>query len=129
MPNGKIKRAIPEWERENAYEKRIGIEKDKGPDTAELFTLGLFSHIDAILDNSMENIMKKLPLSKNIKDTLLGRDNTLKDYLDLAASYQSASWEDVNLLAKKLDIDQDKLPSIYFDALGWADSIFSGDDQ
>jgi c-di-GMP-related signal transduction protein len=106
--------------------EKLRLEEGKGPDPSELFTLGLFSHIDAILDNTMENIMKKLPLSMNIKKTLLGEANTLKNYLDLAVNYQNASWEEVSILADKLRINQDKLPSIYFDALGWADSVCSG---
>jgi c-di-GMP-related signal transduction protein len=106
--------------------EKLRLEQGKGPDISELFTLGLFSHIDAILDNTMENIMKKLPLSMNIKKTLLGEKNALKDYLDLAVSYQNASWEEVSMLANKLQINQDNLPTIYFDALGWADSVCSG---
>ena len=106
--------------------EKLRLEQGKGPDTSELFTLGMFSHIDAILDNTMENIMKKLPLSMNIKKTLMGEKNALKDYLDLAVSYQNASWEEVSMLANKLQINQDNLPTIYFDALGWADSVCSG---
>lgn len=105
--------------------ERIGIEKGNGLDSAELFTLGLFSHIDAILGNSMENIMKKLPLTRDIKNTLLGKKNILSDYLDLAVSYQHASWEKVSRLAETLKISHEKLPGIYLDAIGWADSIFS----
>jgi EAL and modified HD-GYP domain-containing signal transduction protein len=106
--------------------EKLRLEEGKGPDPSELFTLGMFSHIDAILDNTMGNIMKKLPLSMNIKKTLLGEKNALSDYLDLAVSYQNASWEEVSTLANKLEINQDKLPTIYFDALGWADSVCSG---
>jgi len=109
--------------------ERLGMEKGKGPDTAELFTLGLFSHIDAILDNSMENIMKKLPLTQDIKNALLGGKNILSDYLDLAVSYQHASWEKVSRLAETLKISNEKLPQIYLDAIGWADSIFSTSDS
>jgi EAL and modified HD-GYP domain-containing signal transduction protein len=103
----------------------LGKAKTRGPDPSELFTLGLFSHIDAILDNSMANIMKKLPLSDTIKKTLLGDKTVLSDYLDLAASYQQASWEKVNGIAEALRIDHAGLPKIYLDALGWADSILS----
>jgi EAL and modified HD-GYP domain-containing signal transduction protein len=74
----------------------------------------------------MENIMKKLPLAENIKKALLGTKNVLRDYLDLAVSYQNASWEEVNMLSNKLQIDQNILPTIYFDALGWADSVYPG---
>jgi len=101
-------------------------ELGRGPDASELFTLGLFSHIDAILDNSMQNIMKKLPLSVNIKKTLLGETTAMKDFLDLAVNYQKGSWEKVGTLAGSLGLSQDKLPAIYIEALGWADSVFSG---
>lgn len=106
--------------------EKLRLEQGKGPDTSELFTLGMFSHIDAILDNTMENIMKKLPLADNIKKALLGKKNALSNYLDLAVSYQNATWEEVNSLAETLQISHDNLPKIYLDALGWADSVCSG---
>lgn len=43
-----------------------------GKDGSELFTLGLFSFIDAILDDEMGNIMEDLPLSEDIKKALTG---------------------------------------------------------
>lgn len=103
----------------------LGRENCKGLDTNELFTLGLFSHIDAILDNSMENLLKKLPLSETIKHALAGEKNAMNSYLELAASYQRADWESVAQNAFGLGISQEKLPAIYLDAIGWADAVFS----
>ncbi len=103
----------------------LGRENGKRPNPNELFTLGLFSHIDAILDNSMENLLKKLPLSEAIKQALAGEKNAMSSYLDLAASYQTADWVNVAEHAINLDISEEKLPVIYHDALGWADSVFS----
>jgi c-di-GMP-related signal transduction protein len=103
----------------------LGLLKNRGPDPSELFTLGLFSHIDAILDNSMENIMKKLPLSEIIKKTLTGLKTDISDYLDLTVSYEQAAWDRVALLSPALVIAQEKLPQIYKEALGWADSILA----
>jgi len=92
-------------------------------DSSELFTLGLFSHIDAILDNTMEHIMTMLPLSESIKKTLLGEKTALSDYLDLATSYEYAAWDSVETLSPALGIAPENLPQIYLDALGWADSL------
>lgn len=92
-------------------------------DSSELFTLGLFSHIDAILDNTMEHIMTMLPLSESIKKTLLGEKTALSDYLDLAASYEYAAWDSVETLSPALGIAPENLPQIYLDALSWADSL------
>jgi len=105
----------------------LGHQKGSRPDPSELFTLGLFSHIDAILDADMESIMKKVPLALEIKKTLLGEKNTLTDYLDLSKSYQQGAWEKVHAAAAALQISPGELPRIYFDSLGWADSLGAGE--
>jgi len=53
-----------------------------GKDGSELFTLGLFSFIDAILDDEMGSIMDKLPLSENIKKALTGEGGELGRLFD-----------------------------------------------
>jgi c-di-GMP-related signal transduction protein len=73
----------------------------------------------------MENIMKKLPLSEIIKKTLTGLKTDISDYLDLTVSYEQAAWDRVALLSPALVIAQEKLPQIYKEALGWADSILA----
>lgn len=93
-----------------------------GLDPDELFMLGLFSHIDAILDNSMENILSRLPLSVGIKNTLLGQKTLLSDYIDLVINYQHAQWEKVAELASILEIPHERLPEVYVHALCMADA-------
>jgi c-di-GMP-related signal transduction protein len=107
--------------------ENLGLQKGKGPDPSELFMLGLFSHIDAILDSSMEKIMGKMPLSEIIKKTLTGSKTEISDYLGLAVSYELGEWDRVALLASSLGISQEKLPQIYLDALHMADSVCTED--
>ncbi|MBW1705109.1 MAG: HDOD domain-containing protein [Deltaproteobacteria bacterium] len=94
-----------------------------GKDDSELFTLGLFSFIDAILDNEMGNIMEKLPLSENIKNALTGDGGELADYLTLVSYYENGDWGKVASLAAKTGIDGEKVPEFYMDAVAWADSV------
>ncbi|MBN1636174.1 MAG: HDOD domain-containing protein [Deltaproteobacteria bacterium] len=93
------------------------------PDPSELFTLGLFSLIDAILDNHMGKILKTLPLNDRIKHALLDQDGDLRDYIQLAISYERGSWIDVIKSASSLNINPDKIAEIYIEALSWADSF------
>jgi len=90
---------------------------------SELFVVGLFSLIDAILDDSMENIMKRLPLSREIKDVLLYNSGELKKYLTLAISYESGNWERMPEAAAAVEINEEKLPTCYLDSIKWADSL------
>ena len=84
--------------------------------------MGLFSLIDAILDNTMKNIMKNLPLSKNIKLALLEEKGELTDYLKLVSSYETANWEQCSLMISKINAKKDKIPEYYQNAVNWADS-------
>ncbi|HPI92168.1 MAG TPA: HDOD domain-containing protein [Deltaproteobacteria bacterium] len=103
--------------------EELGKSAGGGADPSELFTLGLFSHIDAILDNSMDNIMKTLPLSSEIKSTLTGGVGVLKEYLDIAMSYEKARWDNVISSAGRLGIPPRVLPKIYWNAVQFADSV------
>ena len=91
-------------------------------DTSELFTLGLFSLIDALLDNHMENVMEDLPLSQSIKAALIERKGKLAGFLELTKAYEAGQWEKVVNLAEGLGISEEKIPEYYLDAVTWADS-------
>jgi len=84
--------------------------------------MGLFSLIDAMLDNNMEDIMQSLPLSKNIKQALLEEKGDLADYLKLVSSYESANWETFSSIISNINVDEKKLPEFYQEAVSWADS-------
>ncbi|MFZ0482783.1 MAG: HDOD domain-containing protein [Desulfobacterales bacterium] len=100
----------------------LGLHSQNGGDISELFLTGLFSLIDAMLDNKMENIMQTLPLSKNIKQALLEEKGDLADYLKLVSSYESANWETFSSIIPKINVSEKKIPEFYQDAVKWADS-------
>ncbi len=92
-------------------------------DRSELFTLGLFSLIDAIMDDSMESLMEKLPLSGEIKKGLVYGEGTLGEYLRLAESYQKGVWAEVSERSRRLGLAEDRLPKCFLDSLAWADGL------
>ena len=88
-----------------------------------LFTLGLFSLIDAIMDDSMENLMEKVPLSEGIKNALIYGRGELNHYLRLAVCYEKGDWEGVAKMAGILGLEEEDLPRYYTDSIYWADSF------
>ena len=93
-----------------------------GKDESELFTVGLFSLIDAILDNTMANIMEKLPFSRAIKAALVANEGELADYLYLVSCYEDGDWKAVSEMVTRIGVSEEKIPAFYMDAIGWADS-------
>jgi EAL and modified HD-GYP domain-containing signal transduction protein len=101
------------------------LQKDKN----ELFLLGLFSLIDAMLDQKMETVLKKLPLSDNIITALRDRQGELFLFLRLVETYESGNWVAFRYAQKRIKIDNDKIVAFYLDALARADSFEHGDAE
>jgi len=101
----------------------LGKSSSAQVDAAELFTLGLFSLIDAIMDQEMQVIMEQLPLAESLKDALTSGQGLLADFLRVAISYESGDWRGFEEYTNKLGIDQTAVPDLYLEALGWADSM------
>jgi EAL and modified HD-GYP domain-containing signal transduction protein len=101
----------------------IGNHPGSKADKSELFTLGLFSLIDAIMDDSMENLMSQIPLSGKIKEVLISRTGELNGYLSLIESYEKGEWGEIEEAANILGINESDLPRHYMESLGWADSL------
>jgi len=89
----------------------------------ELFTMGLFSTIDAMLDKEMPTILKEISFSKKVSDGLLGNDKDFNWLLALCTCFERGEWGACTLPEEKnRDLD-DNLPAIYMDALKMADSF------
>jgi EAL and modified HD-GYP domain-containing signal transduction protein len=91
----------------------------------ELFTLGLFSNIDAILDQPMAAIMAKLPLSPRIVSALTSNRGELGKYLTLAISYEKGDWNPIKKIAKEIGIEENQLPAIYMSTCEWANAVMA----
>ncbi len=90
---------------------------------SELFTLGMFSLIDAILDQHMEKIMKDLPLADDIKTALIDRKGRLIGYLLLAETYEKGQWDHMTKIAQVMNIREEKLPRLYLQACQWSNTF------
>jgi len=92
-------------------------------DPGELFTLGMFSLIDAIVDQPMDRVMKELPLSESIKSALCDRRGELIGYLALVENYEKGLWALVGRLAEALKIPSEPLAEAYRKACAWANTF------
>ena len=92
-------------------------------DSNEMFLLGLFSLIDAMLDQKMGTILKKLPLSDNINAALRDRSGDLFYYLRLVETYESGNWVAFRYAQKHTGLDSKTIVEFYMDAITWANSF------
>lgn len=88
-------------------------------DPQKHFVAGLFSVLDAFLDDSMGNVIAKLPLDTEITAALLERRGELGEALDATIACERAEWN--RALLDGVDIDE--LGGAYVAALAWADKM------
>jgi len=64
-------------------------------DADSCFAVGLFSGLDAIMDQSLAVLVSPLPLSTEIKQALLEHEGILGKVLDCVLAYEQGDWERV----------------------------------
>lgn len=101
----------------------VGAEKSIGNNPPTAFLVGLFSMLDALLDQKMESLLEKMPLVDEVKEALLGEQNELFVYLMLVKAFESGSWLKVIRIAKMLEIDQKLLHSLFNQAILWGNGV------
>ncbi|MDY7107545.1 MAG: HDOD domain-containing protein [Planctomycetota bacterium] len=89
----------------------------------DLFVLGLFSVIDALLDRPMEQIVKDLRIWPEVKSTLLGETTTLSPVFELALALERGRWDQVSRLTHRLSLTDAQIPAAYESAILWAHGI------
>jgi EAL and modified HD-GYP domain-containing signal transduction protein len=89
-------------------------------DASEYFLLGLCSLLDAMLGQPMCTAVAELPLSENIRQALLGEQNTARRVLDSVIAHERGEWDEASRIAETLAVTPEHLPIAYADALKWA---------
>ncbi|RMF11000.1 MAG: HDOD domain-containing protein [Candidatus Neomarinimicrobiota bacterium] len=87
----------------------------------DLFLMGLFSLIDAIVNQPMETVLEKIPIQDDVKAAIMDRSGTLGTVLNCVTAYERGEWDQVTQYCQELSIDESQLPVHYINALKWAD--------
>jgi c-di-GMP-related signal transduction protein len=95
-----------------------------GPRAEELFLMGMFSVIDAILDQPLDVALQEIPLCDETKAALLGQPGAPRDLFDCSLAYHQGDWGDFLTLAGRLGIPEEAVPEHYQKALAWAQRSF-----
>jgi len=103
--------------------KQLGLHSGWMTNPEELFLLGLFSLLDAMLDTPMEKIIERLPLTKEVKLALTSQSGPLSVFLTTVISYETGQQEKYLKSLKHLEIDKQDMHMLYLDAVAYADNL------
>ncbi|HWD73928.1 MAG TPA: HDOD domain-containing protein [Solirubrobacteraceae bacterium] len=82
--------------------------------SAELFTLGLFSVIDGMMDAPMRDVVESLPLADDMRDALVLRRGQMGQLLDCVAALEAGDYDSATFVTGAGEL--------YLTALIWANT-------
>lgn len=91
--------------------------------SADMFMLGMFSLLDAMLDSPMTELVKKLALPAQIRDALTDESATLRPYVSLAIGFERADWPAISDAAQAIGLEGHIVNHAYREAIVWSGEI------
>lgn len=90
----------------------------------EAAMMGLFSILDAMLDQMMSEALKDIALPNSISEALVEKKGVLHPIYELLIAYEKGDWTEANNICKKINIDGNILYEEYLMAIKWANNMF-----
>lgn len=109
------------------FAELISINSNKKHQRYQASLVGLFSMIDVILGKKMEDVLAEIPMTDDVKDAILGKNtSSLYEILQIVLSYENADWGNLDAPCKRINLNINKLPELYLEAVNWAnDYVFA----
>ena len=94
--------------------------------SSELFLMGLFSVLDAMLDKPMKDALDLVKVSKDISGALLDGTGKYAPVLDFINAYENANWSEVSRQLILKNAEDSAVYDAYTDSLRWFRDLFYG---
>ncbi len=101
----------------------LAVARPDRADDSQLFLLGLFSLLDAMLDIPMADLTEKLPLTDELKNALNTGTGPLAPYLRAVVTYEKGEFQQCTGHLGQLGITAEVMINAYVQALAWADQF------
>ncbi|MCY7768554.1 EAL and HDOD domain-containing protein [Bacillus haynesii] len=94
--------------------------KTNRPQPASYMLTGMFSFIDTLLHKELTEVISELPLTDEVGQALLGKENDYRKILRLAKSIERNEWEDT---AETEGLTKDEAYQCYLEAVDWCQKL------
>lgn len=96
----------------------------------DFFLLGLFSMIDALMDRNLAELLREMPLAREMKGALMRvAPNKYRVILEIVLAYEQGLWDDVSKWVGKSKVHESVVPPLYMKAVDWAKELAEAADS
>lgn len=101
----------------------FGKDMLEAADRDNLFIVGVFSLLDAMLEMPMEQVLDSLSLPESITDALLHRQGIYGPFLELTEACEGGDAGHIEMLALSLQLEPEKVNQAHLSALAWVETL------
>ena len=83
------------------------------------FSVGMFSALDLIMEQPINSILSRLPLSEEFKSAVVGYQGLLGEALSSALAFENGQWSDIDFA----NLTHSELFEVYHEAIDWTDKV------
>ena len=87
--------------------------------------MGLFSVLDLILSKPMEEALKMVQVSKEIREALVDNKGKFAPIMSFITQYECANWQEISRLMILQEIDMEQVNEAYLSSLTWYRDLFT----
>ncbi len=102
------------------FAESVAEDFDIEENSGELFTMGMFSMMDAFLNRPIEDILDEISLNRKIKEALTKKRGIFGEILELVIAFERSKWEEISVIEKYYKLDSKKLYNKYLKAVDFA---------
>ena len=103
--------------------EKLGQESSQQTKPNELFMLGLFSLLHAMLDAPIADILKKIPVSDDIKQALIHQKGPLAAFLKVVTTYERGNSDECFQALNTLRVPKEQLYAAYLSSIEFSDTF------
>lgn len=83
------------------------------------FTTGLFSALDILMQNSLDSLLKPLPISDELRAAVINKEGVMGEALICTLAYEKSDWENVNFQ----NLSENDIYITNVEAVSWANMV------
>ena len=91
----------------------------------QAFLTGMFSLLDSLLDQPLQEVLNAVPIDEEIKQALVNRKGVLGAVLAMVVAYEQARWDEATRIRNLLKLTEAQLGQTYDEATNWAQDLLS----
>ena len=101
--------------------EQLNVKEEPG----QAFLTGMFSLLDSLLDQPLEQVLNSVPIDEEIKRALIDKKGILGAVLAMVVAYEQARWDDATKIRNRLKLNEEQLGKTYDQATIWAQELLA----